>query len=287
MVDFAKFPEFPCELRLMIWARAAENEASNRLVFIHRGTLRPMPIKCLVSPLLLVSEESREVALKHYDLRLDVLRLPAMGRGGEGEGGSRQHTSQSWTDKYRTFCKGGASLADQVWLLRDGLEVIGTAKGALYLSPDQDRFMPFSAWPAGYVHNYMSSCSHPFNLEEPPTALPRRCTCANKPEYNYTSVKLPPSDCERVSRVVHCYDPCPTTNNDTWYFIGQHPRVCPKMRWMLERFDRMKDPSSKRLILDATKLSSSQDHYICNIVPSLIQNVSRRGAAIWTWLSGR
>ncbi|KAK7985551.1 hypothetical protein PG988_003173 [Apiospora saccharicola] len=259
MSEFMKFPEFPCELRLMIWIRAAENEASNRLVFIHRGTLRPMPIKCLVSPLLSVSKESREVALKHYDLRLDVLRLPAMGRGGEGEG--------------------GRASTHRIWLLRDGLEVIGTVKGALYLSPDQDRFMPFSAWPAGYVHNYMSSCSHPFNLEEPPTALPRRCTCANKPEYNYTSVKLPPSDCERVSRVVHCYDPCPTTNYDTWYFIGQHPRVCSKMRWMLEKFGRMKDPFSKHLILDATKLSSSQDHYICNLVPSLIQDVSRRGAA--------
>ncbi|KAK8075358.1 hypothetical protein PG997_010021 [Apiospora hydei] len=124
---FAGFPKLPCELRLIIWNLALEGENSNRLVFIHRPTMRPVPMRSLVSPLLSVNTESREAARKYYTLRLEVVRLPAM----ESQDSfvdyppSRPYQPGAirLCDTYRTLPQSACTYSECTWLLKKGLEI--------------------------------------------------------------------------------------------------------------------------------------------------------------------
>ncbi|KAI0152908.1 hypothetical protein GGR57DRAFT_469452 [Xylariaceae sp. FL1272] len=74
-INFPKFSLLPAELRLDIWEEAVREEATNRLVILI--DTRVVPIKKLISPLLSVNRESRTRALKMYDTKLNIYRLPS------------------------------------------------------------------------------------------------------------------------------------------------------------------------------------------------------------------
>ncbi|KAK8081296.1 hypothetical protein PG996_000077 [Apiospora saccharicola] len=93
---FPQFCRFPAEIQIMVWEQFIHNEAANRLVLYHQYTglsrkefenrkafdlaypqsLRVMPSKWLVSPLLSVDSQSRAVALEQYPTRLDIFDVP-------------------------------------------------------------------------------------------------------------------------------------------------------------------------------------------------------------------
>ncbi|KAK8851221.1 hypothetical protein PGQ11_013700 [Apiospora arundinis] len=286
MDTFTGFPNLPYELRLIIWELVLDDEAPNRLVFVHRSTLRPMPIKCLLSPLLSANAETREVALHRYNLRLNVLRLPAMKSGG------REHLTlrpaRSWYDAYRTFARGSCSASDQTWLLQEGLEHVGIPTGALYLSLEKDRFMPFANWFAAYVHNYWNSCLRPFNGSPPAVPGPAAADhwkCTNNPTYNYVANALPRSICQSSNtKVVHFHEKCPLTGPSDEYWQGaffERPTTARTSAGdnAIGEFRSVLNPSSQQLVIPHASLGPCQRYNMCNMLPSLIAQVSRIGAA--------
>ncbi|KAK8080742.1 hypothetical protein PG997_008560 [Apiospora hydei] len=72
---FTNFPLLPPELRHMIWVFALEELAPGRFIVFDVYTQRIIPTAGLVSPMLLVSRESRHLALNYYALRIPVYEI--------------------------------------------------------------------------------------------------------------------------------------------------------------------------------------------------------------------
>lgn len=90
MTESTFFPQFlrlPPELQTMVWKEFARDEAASRVVVVHnkvevdsftntpRWVLHLMPLKRLVSPLLSVNLQSRQVALRHYNTPVNMYDL--------------------------------------------------------------------------------------------------------------------------------------------------------------------------------------------------------------------
>ncbi|KAK8019114.1 hypothetical protein PG990_004252 [Apiospora arundinis] len=94
---FPQFSGFPPEIRIMVWNEFIQIEAANRLVFLVEGrdpgrddsgkfyrsrgsvmanSMRMLPSRWLVSPLLSVSRQARAMALEHYHMRIDIFDQP-------------------------------------------------------------------------------------------------------------------------------------------------------------------------------------------------------------------
>ncbi|KAK8090355.1 hypothetical protein PG997_005316 [Apiospora hydei] len=89
---FPQFSRFPAEIQILIWEQYIQIERDNRVVFVvyYSGIsddewyelykanipapqgLRILPSRCLVSPLLSISSQSRAVALGHYRTRIEL-----------------------------------------------------------------------------------------------------------------------------------------------------------------------------------------------------------------------
>ncbi|KAK8016811.1 hypothetical protein PG993_015000 [Apiospora rasikravindrae] len=251
--------------------------------------MRPVPMRSLVSPLLSVSTESREAALKYYNVRLEVLRLPVM----EFLDPSTDYLHWSlslyrprpttWYEAYRTYPQLACTLSDNTWLLSEGLEAIGLSKGVLYMNLEKDRFFPFYSWYDAHVHNYRHSCSHPFNARGRNSAQAAGLGCGHTPRYSHVSSKLPQWAWQRITRVVYLHDGSHIKDLFTGWWGGGYDRDATAYHWMLKEFPRIASPSSQHLAIDASKQWPSADLFAsfesCNIYPSLIEEVARRGAA--------
>ncbi|KAK6843877.1 hypothetical protein PG987_004737 [Apiospora arundinis] len=96
---FPQFSGFPPEIRIMVWNEFIQTEAANRLVFLVEGrdpdrddsgkfyrsrgsvmsnSMRMLPSRWLVSPLLSVSRQARAIALEHYPMRIDIFDQPGL-----------------------------------------------------------------------------------------------------------------------------------------------------------------------------------------------------------------
>ncbi|KAH6657301.1 hypothetical protein BKA67DRAFT_554913 [Truncatella angustata] len=73
------FDQLPEELRLKIWEDALEDEYCSRLVFFCAKTGTLLPTRNLVSPLLIVNQESRECALTERRHTVIVYKIPPAG----------------------------------------------------------------------------------------------------------------------------------------------------------------------------------------------------------------
>ncbi|KAH8196918.1 hypothetical protein TruAng_008904 [Truncatella angustata] len=96
--NFHLFPLLLLELRLLIWEDALGTEAQQRIVPFHLDESNygglVIPMKNLVSPLLLTSRESRDCATKWYDAKIQVFTHKCSGdrykvsHNGNGKNGS-------------------------------------------------------------------------------------------------------------------------------------------------------------------------------------------------------
>ncbi|KAI1136839.1 hypothetical protein F5Y05DRAFT_419793 [Hypoxylon sp. FL0543] len=70
------FKNLPPEVRHLIWDEALREESSERLVLLDHITHKVLPFKSLVSPMLTVDRESRSRAVRFFDMKLFVCKLP-------------------------------------------------------------------------------------------------------------------------------------------------------------------------------------------------------------------
>ncbi|KAK7952717.1 uncharacterized protein PG986_008445 [Apiospora aurea] len=125
---FPQSSRFPAEIQILIWEQYILIERDNRVVFVanYRGLsydrwrelrranipepqgLRILPSRCLVSPLLSVSSQSRAVALGHYRTRIELFEQGSpfhYGLTGDNEEPeeirAREARKDSWVRPYR------------------------------------------------------------------------------------------------------------------------------------------------------------------------------------------
>ncbi|KAI0160773.1 hypothetical protein GGR57DRAFT_519662 [Xylariaceae sp. FL1272] len=129
--------KLPTELRLLVWEWALVNEtsndSSNRLIIL-RDT-RVIPTKNLISPLLSTSRDSRYCALKFYDTKLTIYKIP-----------TAQPEDDLFTFDFLTL--GAIDTMERLGRLPRCCEKIcgggkdlGKAWGSIRISPDYDTFI--------------------------------------------------------------------------------------------------------------------------------------------------
>ncbi|KAK7926471.1 hypothetical protein PG985_003469 [Apiospora marii] len=154
---FFRFRQLPPEIRNHVWKDALEEEAVERLFFLHRWTFRILPTKNNISPLFSVSLEARAVAKSFYDICVPVHRLPprqpsreliscndwlartSKVRWGKGIGSQ----GQSWTNRERYWYHYALTLSGEtaqgaLWRLADET---CSPSGCVYFNATTDRFL--------------------------------------------------------------------------------------------------------------------------------------------------
>ncbi|KAK8036244.1 hypothetical protein PG993_008858 [Apiospora rasikravindrae] len=150
MAKFTPFPHLAPELQIMIWEMVLDDEADNRVVFVHRDSLRIMPVagKCLVSPLLSVSHKVRQEALRRYSCRLDMIKVPTSPmrsqsiKGWASERGlSDTLPEEELNAMYWDSREAAKTYNDIEKMLQTNLDSVGTIKGCVYLNRQADKFL--------------------------------------------------------------------------------------------------------------------------------------------------
>ncbi|KUI60748.1 hypothetical protein VP1G_07963 [Cytospora mali] len=150
---FQRFPNFPTEVRLLIWEEALLEARGTRTVTILDKD-RVVPMKHLISSLLSVDKESRVCAQAFYNTKLDVYTVPS-------------HSGREFKNMSNVMCSVFA-----LGLLREAgprlfgqAEEAGSKAGSIYISPEQDMLIvkQFGALiPSGKELGIFLNCSHPF-----------------------------------------------------------------------------------------------------------------------------
>ncbi|KAK7960727.1 hypothetical protein PG996_011368 [Apiospora saccharicola] len=181
---FHKFQKLAPELRQWIWKEAILEEADERIFFVHAETFRILPTENIICHIFGVNWEARQVALKHYPVKMPIFKLPSLdwpaltfeewvvqtayvqwGRGGPwGRGLEMGRQSWSNVDRYwhhYAMPKLGES-ANQ--LIKDTpSNPQSQDSGCIRLSPVTDRFLlshPISDRDnADEIVNWPSSCA--------------------------------------------------------------------------------------------------------------------------------
>ncbi|KAK6858176.1 hypothetical protein PG995_005875 [Apiospora arundinis] len=251
MSTFTAFPELPPELRVMIWKLALANEAHDRIALVHRESLRIVPSKLMISPLLEVNCESRKEALRHYSYRLDILNVPApqvelmtydkyrrrlvplSAEAGPEEIGI--HTKRYYWEKHA----GREMYRPIKSLLNSELDNSQSSKaGCVYLSLKNDRFLLSFTDSSGN-----DCCVELFSYEKKAEMLGSASLTKYQVQQRHMSVRLSPGACSLVANVVHCqstHDPYPKP----WPGKIWHPSNTAMDLWMAHYFHHMRSPAT-------------------------------------------
>ncbi|KAK8129092.1 hypothetical protein PG984_010200 [Apiospora sp. TS-2023a] len=154
---FHQFQHLPPEIRVCIWKEKLHDEIAERLFIVNRETLRILPTKNNISPLLAVNVEARQVAREFYNICLPIYRLdppspPNLMSCGEwllhtsevrwGSGVGPQ--GHSWTNRERYWYHYALTAYGEA--AQEHFEPSSTYKdmprrGCIYLNETTDRFM--------------------------------------------------------------------------------------------------------------------------------------------------
>ncbi|KAK8859756.1 hypothetical protein PGQ11_010490 [Apiospora arundinis] len=251
MSTFTAFPELPPELRVMIWKVALANEAHDRVALVHRESLRIVPSKLMISPLLEVNCESRKEALRHYSYRLDILNVPApqvelmtydkyrrrlvrlSAEAGPEEIGI--HTKRYYWEKHA----GREMYRPIKSLLNSELDNSQSSKaGCVYLSLKNDKFLLSFTDSSGE-----DCCVELFSYEKKAEMLGSASLTKYQVQQRHMSVRLSPGACRLVANVVHCpstHDPYPKP----WPGKIWHPSNTAMDLWMAHYFHHMRSTAT-------------------------------------------
>ncbi|KAK8001168.1 hypothetical protein PG991_013390 [Apiospora marii] len=252
------------ELQDMVWKEVFNNEAQDRIALVHRDSLRVIPSKFMISPLKAVSRAVREVALKHYNVRLDVIE-PTLNMS--------ILDSETWysrDDHY--FVRAGhitsmprdwqnyvrQTTHQAMWeALQAGRDdARDTPKGCIYLSSRSDKFLlSFTRHPGGKA-SLSPTFSYPLVMSGPDDCCVMALANARIAEIlgpaalkkplasqRYVSAKLPPSALPLIANVVYASPPY-DNNLKPWPRKLYYPSTTVEILWMARTFLRMRSPAS-------------------------------------------
>ncbi|KAK8063787.1 hypothetical protein PG996_008439 [Apiospora saccharicola] len=227
MKTFPQFTRLAPELRQMIWDSALENEAENRIVLVHRASLRVVPSKCLISPLKSANKESRERALKHYNVKMDIGVFPAPLVVKSRRMTTWDHHVNSTEDAERLL--NGRSN--------------GNSKGCVYVNLGTDRFL------LSFSYSVVDCVTSLFSYDK--VAEGPGSTVVYQMRQACVGPKLSPAYCSMITNVVY-------KRNHHDYHVKPWPgKICyplPTVQglWMITRFPKLSVPTAdaKFLTLD-------------------------------------
>ncbi|KAK8006902.1 HET-domain-containing protein [Apiospora arundinis] len=153
---FSNFRRLPAETRDHIWKDALDEEAKDRLLFVHGGTHRVMPTQNNVSSIMSVNREARGVALARYTTTIPIYELPTLRN-------ALPLSFEEWIIKTQHVQWGAVlSLGRQTWsnlerywhhyampklsrsaniLIQEYQDGKTSLRGCLYINKDEDRFL--------------------------------------------------------------------------------------------------------------------------------------------------
>ncbi|KAK7911636.1 hypothetical protein PG985_014117 [Apiospora marii] len=237
MSTFPKFSSLAPELRHMIWDMALENEADNRIVLVHRLTLRVLPSKSLISPIMAVDKESRERALTHYNVKLSISTFPAPSV-------TRPGPVEKWDHIY------SRSRAER--LLNDLSD--DASKGCIYVNLARDKFLLSftysTAKPPGIATD--DCVSDLFSYAKVVETLGPGSTRAYKMHQPCVGPKLSPEQCNKITNVVHRRG-LHEGYVKPWPGKIYYPSGTASVLWMAQRFTKLSNPTTdaKFLVLES------------------------------------
>ncbi|KAK8062879.1 hypothetical protein PG997_014976 [Apiospora hydei] len=208
MSTFPQFSRLAPELRMMIWKEALKNETQDRIALVHRDSLRIVPSKSLVSPLMAVNQESREVALTYFDVRLDIVRLTL---------DVTVQDTYSWATTrpadWENHVRNEIHIAAHAALISqpNGAQP-GTPKGSIYLNSHLDTFLLSFNQIAGNrrglqplleQHSLRDCCLEVLTYAKIAEELGPSALQEHEVPHPYVSARLPTQACRRIANVVY------------------------------------------------------------------------------------
>ncbi|KAK8036242.1 hypothetical protein PG993_008856 [Apiospora rasikravindrae] len=244
MSTFPQFSRFVPELREMIWKEALKNEAKDRIALVHRDSRRIVPSKSLVSPLLAVNHDLREVALAYFDVRLDVVHLnldPAI----EDTYSWAATRPEDWEHHVRTetYIAAHKALTSQPASAQPA-----TPKGCLYLNSQDDTFLlSFKATvdnrprylPPIHQDNLEDACVKVVAYAKIAEVLGPSVLKAYEEPHPCVSVPLPATVCSLTPNVVYA-TPHYDLDLKPWPGKLYYPSTTVEMLWMAHLFHQMR-----------------------------------------------
>ncbi|KAI2473384.1 hypothetical protein F4781DRAFT_189784 [Annulohypoxylon bovei var. microspora] len=196
-IQHPTFAYLPTELRLQIWEDVLKQETEKRLVVIDLEHGSVYPMKRLISPLLTVNRESRELAKAFYNFVIDVYRK---------------------TDSHKRH-----------WLTDHKKYPLGPSAGILHLNVDRDIFVKGPMYfPGGWFGDYPSSAGFKilFNFHTKPMNGKDRDRVQRTLAVGYSSAYS-----EEYDNTVLIYD------YDLIYELSPVSRLkgLPRTRWLFSR----------------------------------------------------
>lgn len=279
------------------WKEVLNNEAQDRIGLVHRDSLRVIPSKCLISPLKAVNHEVRELALKHYNLRLDVIQptldltiLDAKAWFSRGDNWfTRTNKSVSMPGDWEDYVCNQTHRATWEALVVDRDEARATFKGCLYLSSSSDTFLlSFTPQASGKVSysgrrendKLVDCCVTMLANARIADVLGHAELKTHQASRRYVSTKLPPSACGLVANVVYASPPY-DTNLKPWPHKLYYPSTTVTILWMAHIFHRMRSPAvgvTYRTLEDSKRIHCERDNW-----DALISKIVHEGAKSLTF----
>ncbi|KAI1262863.1 hypothetical protein F5Y18DRAFT_438671 [Xylariaceae sp. FL1019] len=216
--------KLPTELRLNVWELALENEtsndSSNRLIILYQ--IRVIPTKNLISPLLSTTRESRRCALKYYNVKLAIYKVPTPQPNeafyqlwvdavkANKFLAARKHQcfppypaeSMEWlhtgsfqinTKQIVANIENLEKIPSSCYVMPEGNEKPGKIWGSIYIKPDSDTFVKVEQ-PASTILAAFWEAAAAQDRGEPP--LPHQLLC------NSITAKVPLETFSKIKKVV-------------------------------------------------------------------------------------
>ncbi|KAK7963875.1 hypothetical protein PG988_010849 [Apiospora saccharicola] len=262
MATFDPFTRLVPELQLMVWKEALNNEAQARVVLVHRDSLRVIPSKRLMSQLMQVNHQARDLALRYYDIKLDVFK-PTLARPimdpqtwywrGDGFYANRgENTPEDW-EKYVRH----ETHQDALERLTANEDDIHTKpKGCIYLSSDIDTFSlsfrrslpgrvsyqgPFlTPTGLGLDDSCVAALAHPKISDILDPAAPKKHLAPQR----CMSAKLPLPACRLLANVVYVPPPRYDEYLKPWPGKVYYSSTAVATLWMAHIFHKMRSPAT-------------------------------------------
>ncbi|KAK8054601.1 hypothetical protein PG994_009668 [Apiospora phragmitis] len=246
MSTFTPFPRLAPKIRAMVkvilWKEFLDHESHNRIALVHRSSLRIIPSKCLIIPLIATNRESRELALERYNLRFDIFRPILEVTPMEFE---QWATRPNGIGRYKEFRSAElyyhyvhevviTAAKDMLHTEQEGNQI---PKDCIHLSSLSDKFL------LSPTETFGGACVTPFAYDKLVELLGPNFSGQDWAPQRHLTAKLPPSACALITNIVHAPFKSDLDLKDCSGML-YYSSSTVQILWLSNPFCRMRSPST-------------------------------------------